>query len=443
MAAWRRARDRWRSQPIKVRITAVFLCAIAILLLLTGAFIYERMSFALNRSIQDVPSTNRVEIDARRRHRDEALHELLVQLAVAFTGTLAIAGAVGYRVAKAALDPVEQMRLRARSEPGNPAFRLPVPDTHDELSRLAQTLNALLGEIEEGVAQQHQLVADASHELRTPLSQIVLQIDVALSKERSVPELREALERLGEDAGRLVRTANDLLLLARADEGRLPLRVEEVELKELAISALRRVSALPAAQGRACEVEVPSGLRVRADPDHLARAMDNMLENSFRHGGGVITVRATESAEAVTLHVLDEGGGWDEDFAEHAFDRFATASDGRAAKGAGLGLAIVAAIAAAHDGAAHAANRTGGGADVWIEIPQDLGRALPHQAVDHETAEEDDRRRVEVLGEQEDGQQGPVDVAEVDELAQVKAKDEGEQDPPQHGQQRADRDPRQ
>jgi signal transduction histidine kinase len=98
-----------------------------------------------------------------------------------------------------------------------------------------------------------------------------------------------------------------------------------------------------------------------------------MLENSFRHGDGVITVRATESAETVTLHVLDEGGGWDEDFAKHAFDRFATGSDDRAAKGAGLGLAIVAAIAAAHGGAAHAANRDGGGADVWIELPKGRG----------------------------------------------------------------------
>src|SRR4051812_42357092 len=162
----RDVRQRLRSQPITVRITAGFLCAMALLFALTGAFIYERMQFALNRSIRDVPSTNRAELAARRHHRDEALHELLAQLAVAFSATLLVTGVVGHRVARAALDPVERMRRRASSESAHASFRLPVPDGDDELARLARTLNELLARVQAGVERERRLIADASHELR-------------------------------------------------------------------------------------------------------------------------------------------------------------------------------------------------------------------------------------------------------------------------------------
>jgi len=221
-------RRRLRTQPITTRITAGFLCAMAVLFALTGAFIYERMHFALNRSIHDVPSTNQSEIDARVRHRDEALHELLVQLAVAFSGTLLISGVVGYRVARQALDPVERMRRRANAESADASFRLPVPDTNDELTRLAETLNELLARVEAGVERERRLIADASHELRTPLAQLLLRIDLALSRERPAGEMRATLVDLQHDSRRLVRLANDLLLLARVDDGQLSLRREPV-----------------------------------------------------------------------------------------------------------------------------------------------------------------------------------------------------------------------
>ena len=147
-----------------MRVTLGFLCATAVLYTLTAAFIYERMEFALNRSIADVPADNHAERDARIRHRDEALHELLGQLAIAFSGTLLVGGLVGYRVARAALDPVERMRQRAAEASDDPSFRLPVPDTQDELSRLAETLNELLKRVEVGVRREQQLVSDASHE---------------------------------------------------------------------------------------------------------------------------------------------------------------------------------------------------------------------------------------------------------------------------------------
>src|SRR4051812_26638438 len=266
-----------RSQPITVRITAGFLCAMALLFALTGAFIYERMQFALNRSIADVPSGNRAELTARREHRDEALHELLVQLAVAFTGTLLIAGIVGHRVARAALDPVERMRRRASAESADASFRLPVPDTRDELSRLAQTLNELLERVQSGVDRERRLIADASHELRTPLSALLLRVDLALSRERTPDELRAALIDLPPDARRPVRLPNDLLLIARADDGQLPLRLERITLHAIAAESANRFEEAARRQGRTISVAIDRTLELHADRDRVAQALDNLI----------------------------------------------------------------------------------------------------------------------------------------------------------------------
>jgi two-component system OmpR family sensor kinase len=359
---------RWlRAQPITMRITAGFLCAMTVLLTLTAAFIYERMQFALNRSIHDVPSSDRSEITARRRHRDEALHELLVQLTVAFSGTLLISGVVGYRVARAALDPVERMRRRASAESADASFRLPVPETHDEFSRLAQTLNELLARVQSGVERERRLIADASHELRTPLSQLLLRVDLALSRERTPDELRAALADLKQDTERLVRLANDLLLLARADDGQLPLRIERVPVLVAASEAASRFHQAAHRDGRSIELTIGPTLNVDADPDRLAQALDNLIDNAIHHGQGTITISGTTIRDSVAIEVRDQGPGFADNFAEHAFDRFTTADRGRSREGSGLGLAIVAAIAAAHGGRVTALPGSGG--TIRMELP--------------------------------------------------------------------------
>jgi two-component system OmpR family sensor kinase len=354
---------------ITVRVTLGFLCATAVLYTLTAAFIYERMEFALNRSIADVPADNHAERDARIRHRDEALHELLGQLALAFSGTLLVGALVGYRVARASIDPVERMRQQAAEASADPSFRLPVPDTEDELSRLAETLNALLTRVEVGVRREQQLVSDASHELRTPLSQLLLQADLALSRERTHDELRDALVQIQHDTRRLVRLANDLLLIARADEGQLALRREPVSVRDVAEQARERFAGTARAAGRTVTVEVDPALRVTADPDRLGQLLDALVDNALAHGAGTITIAAAAHGARVAIHVTDEGAGFPDGFRDRAFDRFATADTGRAGAANGLGLAIVAALAEAHGGTAAAANRPEGGADVWAELP--------------------------------------------------------------------------
>jgi signal transduction histidine kinase len=350
---------------VTVRITAGFLCAMAILLALTAVFIYKRMESTLDRQARDMPNATPAEIADRRDHDDEALEHLLGQLAIAYGIALAISAFVGHRVARAALDPVEDMRRQAASGSQDASVRLEVGSSDDELSRLAATLNELLERIQAGVAREQQLIADASHELRTPLGLMLMQLDLALARERSPAETRLALVRLRAETERLVRLANDLLLLARADEGRLPSRIDAVAVAPLLEAARARF----ADRHPDITVHAPAGLQVLGDADRLAQALDNMVDNAIRHGHGRIELRATAAGADVALHVVDHGPGFPDEVQGRAFDRFVTGTHGRAGHGTGLGLTIVAAIAEAHGGRAGADPAPGGGMDVWLILP--------------------------------------------------------------------------
>ena len=360
----------FRHQPIRVRITLAFLLAMAVLLLASGAFIYERMQFALDRSIRDVPRADRAEILARRRHRNEALDELLAQLAVAYGATLAVAGLVGYRMTRAALDPVEAMQRQATATPtSRSSIQLHVPDTNDELSRLAATLNRLLDSTHRALEHERQFIADASHELRTPLSLLKLQVDLALSRDRSPTELRHALERVRTETDRLVRLANNLLLIAQLDEGTLDLAPRPVRVGDAIAEAVARFAERAAGANRPLISDDGGDHVIAVDPDRLQQALSNLIDNALRHGDGDVRLSTCREGAFVEIHVADNGPGFPPPFTASAFDRFSTASTSRNNGGAGLGLSIVKAIAEAHGGYTHAANKTPRGADVVISLP--------------------------------------------------------------------------
>jgi heavy metal sensor kinase len=310
--------------------------------------------------------------------RDRALGRLRTLLIVAAPGALLLASLAGYEVARAALRPVDRMRRQAdRITEGRLSERLTLPAAEDEIGALGRTLNALLGRVEAAVARERRVVSDASHELRTPLTTLRAEVDLALRGNRDAGELRAALESAAEEAERMTRLADDLLVLARADQGRLPLNREHLAAGELLTAAAGRANAATGAAGR--EIRAAAGAAdgavVVADRDRVIQALDNLIGNSLRYGGGAITLRAELTDGFVELHVADEGPGFPDGLAVRAFERFARGDQARASgSGSGLGLAIVDAIARAHGGRAGARNRTEGGADVWIALPSDEGR---------------------------------------------------------------------
>jgi heavy metal sensor kinase len=295
--------------------------------------------------------------------RDEPLAELDALLLAGIPVALLLAGLAGYAVAGRALRPVERMRARAEEIRAEQlAQRLPVPPADDEVRRLAETLNAMLDRLEEGFERERAFAADASHELRTPLARLRAELELALRPGRSPAELRAALESALEEARRLTRLSDDLLVVARADQGRLPVRPEPLVAGEV----LERVASR---FGGGVVTGDGEQLVLTADPLRVEQAVGNLVDNALRHGGGEVELRAARENGGVALHVLDRGQGLPESLAGREFARFTRGDTAREGDGAGLGLAIVAAIATAHGGRAGLDPRPGGGTDAWIRLP--------------------------------------------------------------------------
>jgi two-component system OmpR family sensor kinase len=306
--------------------------------------------------------------------QQEALARLAALLLVGGPVALVLAAGVGWLISGAALRPVERMRSEAAaisaSEPGR---RLPVPGTGDEVARLAETLNAMLERLEEALERERRFVDDASHEIRTPLANLRTELELALRRSRSPEQLERAVVSAAQESERLTRLAEDLLVLARRDHGRLPVRREAVDLSEVVRAVVEGFAARAAEKGVAIDTHVPEGFLATVDPLRIRQALGNLLDNAIDHmpPGGRVTLVAAPEDGAVTFEVSDTGRGFPDGFLPRAFEPFARPDGARSRLdgGTGLGLAIVRAVAEAHGGSAEARNRPEGGASVLLRIP--------------------------------------------------------------------------
>jgi len=297
-------------------------------------------------------STGRVVVASAisKNKHDEALRELLIQLAIADLATLAAASLVGYGAARAALNPVERYRVAAENAEGAPV--LPVAaGKDDEVTRLGHTFNALLNRIGQANERERQFLADAAHELRSPLAVMRAELEVALVRPSGDAETQEALTSLRGQVERLISLSNALLDLEelRASGASAP---EPVDVRELVGDVTGRYAARAAAEGRTIDVRAPTGLTVSGNRHWLDLALDNLVTNALRYGHGTIFVSAEQAGSRTRLAVSDEGPGLPDDFVAKAFDRFSRAESSRSTGGTGLGLALVKAVAEAHAGTA-------------------------------------------------------------------------------------------
>jgi signal transduction histidine kinase len=276
-----------------------------------------------------------------------------------------VAGGATFVAAGLALRPVEAIRSRVAGLTDRDLDqRVPVPAVHDEVGRLADTMNAMLERLQAGQSAQRQFVADASHELRSPLSTIVAALDLVQGRdERDVGRLAA----MRADAERLTRLVDDLLLLARADERGLTPRSEEVDLDELLYAEQLR---LRSTADVAVEVRVEA-VRLDGDRAQLGRVVRNLVDNAVRHSSGAIRLGLRRDGEQAVLEVADDGPGIPEADRARVFDRFVRLDAGRARAvgGAGLGLAIVSEVVTAHGGRVEVLDNPGGGALVRVTLP--------------------------------------------------------------------------
>jgi two-component system, OmpR family, sensor kinase len=299
-----------------------------------------------------------------------------VARAFVLAAALAIAGALlgGVLLGAGTARPLRRMAAVAgRVDSGELHHRIHIPDNSaSEVVTLAHAFDHMLDRLAEAFGSQREFIADASHELRTPLTVIRGQLEVlAEDQHPSAEEVRRIERLLQTEVSRIDRLVEDLLLLAELDQSEL-LQPEPVPLEPFIVELWDTTTVL--AERRFELGEVPAGT-LRADPDRLAQALRNLLTNAIKHThepDGHVSLRlAVTSGDRVRFVVEDDGPGIPDEEQQRVFDRFhrLDPARARASGGAGLGLAIVEAIARAHGGTVKAGRSRAGGAQMELELP--------------------------------------------------------------------------
>jgi signal transduction histidine kinase len=293
-----------------------------------------------------------------------------------------------FLVARRALAPVNAIvgSVRNISE-DDLSQRLPVRSRRDELGRLATTFNDLLARLEtafaereETLASQRRFVADAGHELRTPLSSILGYARLLREWGINDPEVaRESLAAIEREAARMSELVEELLDLARGDEG-MPLVLEVVDLRELVDAAVEAARMAAAGSVEITYEEPPEAVVATVDADRIRQAAGILLDNAVKYTpeGGTVIVTLREAGEKVELEVADTGIGIAAEHLPHLFDRFYRVDTARSQSGSGLGLSIAREIADQHGGTITVASRLVHGSTFTLRLPQP-GPVVPEQ----------------------------------------------------------------
>jgi heavy metal sensor kinase len=305
----------------------------------------------------------------------DALTRLIVPLGI---GLSLLTPLVGYLLAVRATRPIaEILRTAETLKPTRLGDRLAVRGTHDELDRLAVTINRLLDQVAGHVDRQQQFVADAAHELRSPLAAMRSTLEVALSQARQADHDRETLVDVLDETRHLAKIANDLLLLAElADEGR-PLPPTAVDLEAVARQTVAMFSGVGEERGVTLEVDADGSAVVAGDASFLRRVLSNLLDNAVRftpRGGRVVVGLGTDpDRQTIHLAVSDNGCGIPPEHLARVFDRFSKVdtarSHGLAGRSGGLGLAICKSLVERMGGSIRIASTPGQGTTVALRLP--------------------------------------------------------------------------
>jgi heavy metal sensor kinase len=282
-------------------------------------------------------------------------------------GVLIVACLGGYWLSSRALRPVDEITTVARSiGVQNLSQRIAVPQTGDELQRMAQTWNDVLERLDTAVKRIRQFTSDASHELRTPLALIRATAELALRRERDPEGYRNSLRQIEREAEHMTALTESLLTLARADADGLGMTMQSTDLNELIHSVVQQNAALAMEKGvtlRAVTAEPPA--HIAADSAGIRRILLILMDNALKHTptGGTVTVSAGADPAGVRLTVEDTGEGISAAALPHIFERFYRADQARGSgSGFGLGLSIAQAIAQAHGSAIEVSSAPGSGA---------------------------------------------------------------------------------
>jgi heavy metal sensor kinase len=303
---------------------------------------------------------------------------LLTTMLLVAPFVIAASALVGYALVGRTLKPVNHIvdEVEAITDGRSLHRRLAEPDTHDELARLTTTLNQMLVRLERSFVLLRRFTADASHELKTPLTVLRSGIERAITHPAAPADQLEVLEETLLELNRMTDLVDSLLTLARIDEGRAPLHLDEVDLREVLLEVAETASILGEQAAVDVDVNVPAKpVMMQVDRSRIRQLLMNLLTNAIKYtsAGGSVRIDSTTAEGRVVLSVEDSGLGIAPGDLPHVFDRFWRADPARSRTGqrpgAGLGLAICKWIAEAHGGTITVQSRPGRGTHFTVTLP--------------------------------------------------------------------------
>jgi heavy metal sensor kinase len=302
------------------------------------------------------------------------LEGMILVFSLALPVALALAGFAGYKLARRALAPVEDMARQAERITSERLHeRLPTQNDDDELGHLARVFNTTLARLEQSFEQLRRFTSDASHELRTPLAAIRSVGEVGLQKDGNREEYRDTVGSMLEETNRLTRLVDALLTISRADAGQLDLQRAPIAVLELLRESTELLGVLMEEKKQSLVLEGDGSAVIDGDRVFLRQALVNLLHNAVKHSpmGGSISVSVWKKADFIDLQVADSGPGIPLEHQAKVFDRFyrVDSSRSRDAGGAGLGLAIAKWVVEAHGGRIHLRNVPESGCIFCIRLP--------------------------------------------------------------------------
>ncbi len=309
---------------------------------------------------------------------NDTLDRLLAIILLGGPLALLLAGAGGYFLAERALQPIDRMTQTAQTISASDlnrriAYHGPV----DAVGRLAQTFDSMLDRLQTAFERERRFTGDAAHELRTPLAALKGRIGVTLSQPRQLEAYRETLADMEQQVDRLIRLSNDLLFMARLEQGQMLQRRELIDLPDFLAAVVDQIRLLAAAKSITLTETIPTGLSLQGDMDLLIRLFLNLLDNAVKYTpeNGRVTISAARQKSELHITITDSGPGIAAEHLPHLFDRFYRVENARSrldmnGGGAGLGLAIAYEIARAHGGSLCAASKPGQGTTFTAVFPQ-------------------------------------------------------------------------
>jgi two-component system OmpR family sensor kinase len=350
---------------------------------IAGLSTHGQMRVATTRVIGETgATTGYVQYGRSVAHVDSTVDRLWLFIAAGIFGGTLLASLAGVAIAARAMRPISALTATARqiAATGDPSRRMPDPKVEDEVGELATTLEQMLrsldaarAEREAAMKKQREFVADASHELRTPLTSVQANLELLQASLRGVSqdEERAMVDSALRSSRRMSRLVADLLLLARADAGRIG-KHRSCDLAEIAGNAAAELA--PVMGDRELEIDNERALPVQGNPDELHRMVLNLLDNATRHTqpGARIELHVRQVGDEAVVEVADDGPGIPPRMREQVFDRFVRGdgpADTAVGPGSGLGLSIVRAVATSHGGSVEVGESAGGGAQFRVRIP--------------------------------------------------------------------------